>query len=33
MFLKDLSIAGGYMLLAILGPGKFSIDHVLNKKW
>jgi len=33
MFLKDLSIAGGYMLLAILGPGKFSIDHWLNKKW
>uniref|UniRef100_A0A3B0LZI8 Inner membrane protein YqjF n=1 Tax=Arsenophonus endosymbiont of Trialeurodes vaporariorum TaxID=235567 RepID=A0A3B0LZI8_9GAMM len=31
MFLKDLSIAGGYMLLAILGPGKFSIDHWLNK--
>lgn len=33
MFLKDLSIAGGYMLLAILGTGKFSIDHWLNKKW
>ncbi|HGJ5876869.1 MAG TPA: DoxX family protein [Arsenophonus sp.] len=33
MFLKDLSIAGGYILLAILGPGRFSIDNLSNKKW
>ncbi|MGW8231025.1 hypothetical protein ACWGXD_08590, partial [Klebsiella pneumoniae] len=24
---------GGYLLLAITGPGAFSIDRVLNKKW
>ncbi len=33
MFMKNLTIAGGYLLLAITGPGAFSIDRVLNKKW
>lgn len=33
MFMKNLSIAGGFLLLAITGPGSFSIDRVLNKKW
>ncbi|STW04440.1 glutathione S-transferase [Klebsiella grimontii] len=32
MFMKNLSIAGGFLLLAITGPGAFSIDRVLNKK-
>lgn len=33
MFLKNISIAGGYLLLGITGPGAFSIDRALNKKW
>lgn len=33
MFLKNISISGGYLLLAITGPGAFSIDRMLNKKW
>ena len=33
MFMKNLTIAGGFLLLAITGPGAFSIDRVLNKKW
>ncbi|EKT58135.1 DoxX family protein [Providencia burhodogranariea] len=33
MFMKDISIAGGFLLLAVTGPGKFSLDHLLNKKW
>lgn len=33
MFMKNLSIAGGFLLLALIGPGAFSIDRVLNKKW
>ncbi|MFV5926326.1 DoxX family protein [Klebsiella aerogenes] len=33
MFMKNLTIAGGYLLLAVTGPGAFSIDRVLNKKW
>lgn len=31
MFMKNLTIAGGYLLLAVTGPGAFSIDRVLNK--
>ncbi|MTD41194.1 DoxX family membrane protein [Erwinia sp. CPCC 100877] len=31
MFLKNLTIAGGYLLLAIFGPGAISLDRVLNK--
>lgn len=33
MFMKNLTIAGGYLLLFLMGPGRFSIDRVLNKKW
>ncbi|WON78989.1 DoxX family protein [Serratia sp. UGAL515B_01] len=33
MFMKNLSIAGGFLVLAISGPGSFSIDRILNKKW
>lgn len=33
LFLKDFSIAGGYLLLALYGPGKYSVDHWLNRKW
>ncbi|CAG73551.1 putative membrane protein [Pectobacterium atrosepticum SCRI1043] len=33
MFLKNLTIAGGYLLLAVTGPGAFSIDRLLGKKW
>lgn len=25
--------AGGFLLLAITGPGAYSIDRLLNKKW
>ncbi|PKH22547.1 hypothetical protein CIG19_11220 [Enterobacterales bacterium CwR94] len=33
MFMKNLSIAGGYLLLGITGPGAFSIDRAIGKKW
>lgn len=33
MFMKNMTIAGGYLLLFLTGPGAFSIDRVLNKKW
>ncbi|OTA17546.1 membrane protein [Xenorhabdus vietnamensis] len=33
MFLKNISISAGYLLLAMMGPGRFSIDHVLKKNW
>ncbi|QTF10906.1 DoxX family protein [Brenneria izadpanahii] len=33
MFMKNLTIAGGYILLAVTGPGAFSLDRILNKKW
>lgn len=33
MFMKNLTIAGGYLVLAVAGPGAFSIDRLLNKKW
>ena len=33
MFLKNMTIAGGFLLLAVTGPGAFSIDRILNKKW
>ena len=29
-FYKDLSIMGGFLLLYITGPGKYSIDALLN---
>ncbi|WP_159565642.1 DoxX family protein [Budvicia diplopodorum] len=33
MFMKNLTIAGGYLLLAVTGPGAWSIDGLLKKKW
>lgn len=33
MFMKNFTIAGGYLLLAVTGPGKFSLDFLLGKKW
>lgn len=33
MFMKNLTISGGYLLLAVFGPGAISLDRVLNKKW
>lgn len=33
MFMKNLSIAGGFLLLGITGAGAFSIDRLLGKKW
>ncbi|KQN57941.1 DoxX family membrane protein [Erwinia sp. E602] len=33
MFMKNFSIAGGFLLLAITGPGAYSIDRLLGKKW
>lgn len=33
MFMKNLTIAGGYLVLAVSGPGAFFIDRLLNKKW
>ncbi|HCH51083.1 MAG TPA: hypothetical protein DEV59_10415 [Proteus sp.] len=33
MFMKNLTIAGGYLLFVVTGPGKWSLDRVLNKKW
>ena len=33
MFMKNLTIAGGFLLLAITGPGAFSIDRIIKKKW
>ena len=31
-FMKNLSIAGGYLLLFITGPGAYSIDRIWQKK-
>ncbi|MFC3394306.1 DoxX family protein [Brenneria rubrifaciens] len=33
MFMKNLTITGGYILLAVTGPGAYSLDRILNKKW
>ncbi|XTZ38945.1 DoxX family protein [Salmonella enterica] len=33
MFMKNLTIVGGFLLLAITGPGAYSLDRLLNKKW
>ena len=30
-FLKNIALAGGFFILAINGPKKFSIDHRLSK--
>ncbi|WP_075182689.1 DoxX family protein [Pantoea sp. 1.19] len=33
MFMKNLTIAGGFLLLGITGPGAYSLDRALGKKW
>ena len=32
LFLKDIAIAGGFMIIIAHGPGKISLDHYLNSK-
>ncbi|PNK62020.1 MULTISPECIES: DoxX family protein [Pantoea] len=32
MFMKNLSIAGGFLVLGLVGPGAYSIDSLLRKK-
>ena len=31
-FLKDLAIAGGFMIVLVYGPGKISLDHYFKLK-
>ena len=31
-FLKDIAIAGGFMIITVYGPGKISLDHYFNSK-
>jgi len=31
-FLKDLVIAGGFMIILVYGPGKISLDHYFKSK-
>ena len=31
-FLKDLAIAGGFMIILVYGPGKISLDHYFKTK-
>lgn len=33
MFMKNMTISGGYLLLALTGPGAISIDRLLKKNW
>ncbi|MDU3817416.1 MAG: DoxX family protein [Pantoea sp.] len=33
MFMKNVTMAGGFLLLGITGPGTYSIDRLLGKKW
>ena len=32
LFLKDIAIAGGFMIIVAYGPGKISLDHYFNSK-
>ena len=32
LFLKDLAIAGGFMIIIAYGPGKISLDHYFKSK-
>ena len=32
LFLKDIAIAGGFMIIIAHGPGKISLDHYLKSK-
>ena len=31
-FLKDIAIAGGFMIIIVYGPGKISLDHYFKSK-
>ena len=31
-FLKDIAIAGGFMIIVAYGPGKISLDHYFNSE-
>ena len=31
-FLKDIAIAGGFMIIIVCGPGKISLDHYFKLK-
>jgi putative oxidoreductase len=33
MFMKNISIAGGALALAVSGPGAFSLDNLFGKRW
>ncbi|MBP4066845.1 DoxX family protein [Aeromonas caviae] len=33
MFMKNVSVAGGFLALAAAGPGAFSLDARLGKHW
>ena len=32
MFIKNLTIAGGFLILGLVGPGAYSIDRLISKK-
>ena len=32
MFLKDIAIAGGFMIIIAYGPGKISLEHYFKSK-
>ena len=32
LFLKDIAIAGGFMIIIAYGPSKISLDHYLKSK-
>ena len=32
LFLKDMAIAGGFMIIIAYGPGKISLDYYFNSK-
>jgi len=32
MFMKNLSIAGGFLVLGLVGPGAYSIDRLISKR-
>jgi len=32
LFLKDIAIAGGFMIIIAYGPGKISLDHYFKSK-
>ena len=32
LFLKDIAIAGGFMIIIFYGPGKISLDHYFKSK-